>query len=356
MKLNDRRVLFGSVRLLKDRLVFTSVPGRGEEINWEELFVFDVRREVCFARYIVQDSLWENVSIFSCTGDSLLMVDEVEIEVRYRQLVDRFIVPRYYEPPCNLAVMTLFWPEKKLLPAFLEHYSKLGADRLYLYANKKLTAQDRSELTGLAKGYEDNVHFVQFEHSYYNDTQLPSRHYGQMMAVNDFLYWSYDFAQFILLADLDEFLYLKAPLKLDPQCCYSFYSCVAKYSTPTSFEGMLEARSVPLSVARGTTDQEGRRCKSLFNPASVAVLGKKMKALKDPPGVEAIVPPHLIPATGVHRPKTIIESATDTFIPRDQGYMCHISNFVERPRALGSNLVAGGFHDIVLSSSASFEF
>jgi hypothetical protein len=352
MKLNDRRVLFGSVRLLKDRLVFTSVPGRGEEINWEELFVFDVRREVLLDRYIAQDSLWENISIFTCRGDSLLSVDEVEIEVRYRLLVERFIVPRYYEPPCKLAMMTLFWPDKKLLPGFLAHYVKLGVERFYLYANKKLTPEDRRELTGLAKGYEDNVHFVQFEHSYYSDSQLPSRHYGQMMAINDFLYWSHDFAQFILLTDLDEFLYLSAPLKLKPQTCYSFYSCVARYTTPIKFEGMVAALSSPLAVAKV---EDGRRCKSLFSPATVAVSGQKMKALKDPPRVEGIVPPHLIPATGVHRPKTIIESATDTFVSRSVGYLCHVSNYVERPRAVDAELTAGGFQEVVLSNSASFE-
>ena len=153
------------------------------------------------------------VHIFRLQKDEWVDLDEVNIPYIG-------ILKKTYVTPKRLVAMTLFKEDYKMIPAYVKYYSELGVEHFYLYYNKRMGADPLPAL--------DNVTYIEWDWPYKNQYE---NHWAQITAINDFLYWAKNFADYVLFNDLDEFIQVPLDLAGD-KLCYGFNNRFVELDNP----------------------------------------------------------------------------------------------------------------------------
>jgi hypothetical protein len=161
-----------------------------------------------------EDADYDNVHIFRIQKDEWKDLDEVTVP--YIGTVRR--APSH--PRRRLVAMTMFKDDYLLIPAYVKYYTELGVEHFYLYYNKRMGSDPLPELP--------EVTYTEWDYPYY--TSCGSL-WAQITAINDFLYWSKHFADYVLFNDLDEFIQVPLDLTCD-KLCYGFNNRFVELDNP----------------------------------------------------------------------------------------------------------------------------
>lgn len=102
----------------------------------------------------------------------------------------------------DIVAMTMFKNDVELINSYVTYYKKMGVDHFYMYYNDVKPIQSLYQ--------HPNITYIQWNYPYY----VGDKHYAQIGALTDFLYWSKHFAKYVLFNDMDEYIFWKGPTNL----------------------------------------------------------------------------------------------------------------------------------------------
>jgi hypothetical protein len=164
--------------------------------------------------------------IFLANNPDWLGLDKIEVFVNGES---KGIVEKTPIGPRNrLTACTLFAKrDVSLIPTWIEYYKKRGVEHFYLYFNDSLDSCVLPEIEG--------VTYMEWPFIFWIDDQIGGSICGLITFLNDFLYWSKHFSDYILFCDLDEFIETKQFNLSENKLCYAFMNKHVHLNNPVPF-------------------------------------------------------------------------------------------------------------------------
>ncbi len=303
--LKDNRLLFGSIRFIHDSIYIVSVPYQNE-IDYTKLILKDVTDiknknvvNLNISNYQYHDK-GESVLIIQYQSEYLKNINNINLFYEYMDTKGFIKLNRESFDKKNLVAMTVCLYDYDLINSYLTHYSNLGVQEFFIYYNGNINdiVPKNNNLNINAK-----VNFIELNMQYWDHRVKTTPHSAQVIAINDFLYLSKYFFDFVIFNDFDEYFYLHNDFKLEKGLSYVVENKFASVGD-IHYHDMIKK------------------------------LDKKIKVNKSSEGVhrvKIITDPNNIIIAGVHRPPKLINELV-YLNPDNQIFHAHCIDFKSKNR------------------------
>ena len=327
-KLSGGRYIFVTARYTSSGLVITS-PIYINEIDFSNLIISDEKGNILPLKEEYIKTEWEQVRVG--VYDYLQNNISANIVCQYNDfkvIVKPICLP---QKKCKLAAMTLFNYDENLINPWVTHHNNIGVEKFYLYWNGKLTSEINDRLmSNVPNNLKDRVQFFGFDIPYWQREGMGgSPHLGQTTALADFTWWAKDFSDFILLSDLDEFVYLYENIELKNNDSFLLLNRFCTTHPKIHYKDFTISTTI-----FAESNEHKSRYKSLHRTSKI-----------------------LLP--GVHCENKVTPMHKNIGLEYKQAELCHVVSFIEREND-GMSLL--GLHEsdfkrsIILSKSKKFVF
>jgi hypothetical protein len=171
---------------------------------------------------------YSQVHVFTLQKDE--WKDVPEITLPYIGVLKKTPAP----PRHRLVAMAVFKEDYKFIPAYVNYHKELGVEHFYLYYMYK------SGPISLPR--YPNVTYVEWDYPKYDSD---GRSWAKLTAVNDFLYWSKHFADYVLFSDLNEFIQVRPDLTSE-KMCYGFKNRLVELETPINIYDSIKNKNLEI--------------------------------------------------------------------------------------------------------------
>jgi FkbM family methyltransferase len=173
------------------------------------------------------------------------------------------VVKKDKETQVDLVAMTLFKDDAYLIPHYVNYYKKMGVERFYLYYNGTESLDTFPKI--------ENVEYISWGYPYKKD----HKHYAQLGAMTDMLYYSRNFAKYVLFNDMDEYITWKPQhISFKEHILTSNYDIYAFLNNFVFVkDGDVININDPTLCLKTFQMQYGKRSKCIVRPTSLQLMG-----------------------------------------------------------------------------------
>lgn len=209
----------------------------------------------CYGKRMYNDICIIETNVSDKDDDVILMINDFS-----KKMV---VVRNDKEPMSDLVAMTLFKNDECLIPHYVDHYKKLGVKKFYLYYNG---TEPLDSLPNIK-----NVVYVSWPFPY----RIDHKHYAQFGAMTDMLYYSKNFAKYVLFNDMDEYIRWRPKhISFKNHILKSGYDVYAFLNTFVFVDdGDIKNVSDPTKYTTTFQMQYGQRSKCIVRPLSLSIMG-----------------------------------------------------------------------------------
>jgi hypothetical protein len=164
--------------------------------------------------------------IFLANNPDWLGLDRIEVFVNgeSKGIVERTVVgPRNRLVICSQVAK---WDIGRI-SAWVEYYKKRGVEHFYIYFNDPIDSCKLPEI--------ECVTYMEWPFIYWIDDQIGGSICSLITFLNDFLYWSKHFSDYILFCDVDEFIETRQFDLSENKLCYAFMNKHVYLNNPVQF-------------------------------------------------------------------------------------------------------------------------
>ena len=273
--LKDARLLFGSIRFIDDSIFIISVPYQ-QEIDYNRVILKDVTdiknkniRSLKISNNYYHDK-GESVQIIQIQSEHLKDISSINLYYEYNDEKGFVFLDKENFDRKKLVAMTVCLHDYDLITAYINHYHNLGVEQFYIYYNGKLNDIKEKNKEVLKKFKNININFIELNLQYWDIRVKTTPHSAQVIAINDFLYLSKYFFDFVIFNDFDEYFYLFKDIQLQKN---NSYVVEKKFAMVNNIDYNDMEKQLSKNILVNKVSEGVHRVKIITDPNNIIIAG-----------------------------------------------------------------------------------